>query len=112
MEIKVVGQIIFFKIFLRMYDVWSDWYITYLLMMGYSFTTGIECKETYYQNHIYIGIISMILPCLSLLFHFGHWWEIENIKDVGYGKNGEPCQRSFCKSGLLFATFIYYTLAS
>ena len=74
------------KLVLATYDVYGDWYIVYQILMGNGFATGQECKQGYYDNHIYIGILAITPLLLSFLFHTVHWWEKEKVENGGYGR--------------------------
>ena len=71
------------KVVLPAYDVYGDWYIVYLLLNGNGFAPAQECKQGYYDNHIYIGIVAIIPLLLSFLFHAFHWWEKEKVENGG-----------------------------
>ena len=48
------------RVALPTYDVYSDWYIVYLLLMGNAFAPDQECKQGYNDTHIYIGLLAII----------------------------------------------------
>ena len=77
MNYKDVGMTILFQIILPTWDSFSDWYIIYQLLMGYSFVAGQQCCEEYIDNHIYFGIAAMLLPCMTTMSQSVHWWDIE-----------------------------------
>ena len=70
MELKVLINHIKFlivKLLLPTYDVYGDYYIVYQLMVGNCFAKGQRGTEGYTENHVYIGIESVIVKVRRFL---------------------------------------------
>ena len=84
MKLLEAAQILLFKIVLPSVDVFSDWFFGIHLILGLGFDT--QCISKFAENHVYMGIASIVPACLSALIHLHHWYHFEQVENGGNGR--------------------------
>ena len=89
MQLKEAASIAFSKILLpigRGYtlDVILDWVFGIKLILGWGYDLG--CSETFADDHVYLGIASLVPAILSALIHLHHWYHFEKVENGGSGR--------------------------
>ena len=84
MKLLEAVRIILFKIVLPTVDVFSDWYFAIHLILGWGY--DLKCSPDFAENHIYMGIASIVPASLSALIHLHHWYHFEKIENGGNGR--------------------------
>ena len=69
------------KIVVPTIDVFSDWIFGVQLILGWGY--NIQCSPDFAENHVYMGIASIVPASLSALIHIHHWYHFEQVQNGG-----------------------------
>ena len=84
MQLKEAASIAFSKILLPTLDVILDWVFGIKLILGWGYDLG--CSDTFADDHVYLGIASLVPAILSALIHLHHWYHFEKVENGGSGR--------------------------
>ena len=81
MKLLEAAQILLFKIVMPTVDVFSDWFFGIHLILGWGY--DLQCSPDFAENHVYMGIASIVPASLSALIHLHHWYHFEKVQNGG-----------------------------
>ena len=84
MKITEAASLLLMKVVWPTIDVFLDWQFGIQLILGWNY--DYQCSEDFAKNHVYYGMISLIPPTLSALFHLHHWYHFEKLENEGHGR--------------------------
>ena len=84
MKLLEAAQILLFKIVLPTVDIFSDWFFGIHLILGWGY--DFQCNPDFAENHVYMGIASVVPASLSAFIHLHHWYHFEKVQNGGIGR--------------------------
>ena len=84
MNLLEAALIVLSKIVVPTIDVFSDWIFGVHLILGWGY--NIQCSPDFAENHVYMGIASIMPASLSALIHIHHWYHFEQVQNGGNGR--------------------------